>query len=206
MLSHPSVPPRVIPGLASAVDWAPTILDLVGVPHEAKDLPGVSWASEIRSGEGSGAADRLVFAETEWRFCDKVAVRSATHKWIDNTDSRLFRDKRIYEGKPSDLAAAQFVLEAIPDTERYVRSSQSFESAERSTPAADFPPELQQALDEWLRVYPARSPLRRDPQDVWSTREGKVLPRDAAPQEPIELDPEIQEQLERLGYLDQPGR
>jgi len=130
ILRRPGVLPagHVLPGPASLVDVAPTIVELVGEPGFA--VHGRSLVADI--GGGTPARRRLVFSERRllpfskqlrWRSFEQFSVQDGRYKLILSTPfarTQLY-DLRDDPGEAHDLARALPAVEA----------------------------ELRQALDEW---------------------------------------------------------
>ncbi len=121
ILRRPGVLPagHVLPGPASLIDLAPTIVELVGAPGFA--VHGRSLVPEIGGQEPAGA--RLVFSERRllpfskqmrWRSFEQFSVQNGRYKLILSTPfarTQLY-DLRDDPGEAHDLARALPAVEA----------------------------------------------------------------------------------------------
>lgn len=192
LFQHPSLNARRTAAPVENLDVARTILDLVGAPGQG--FGGRTLADTIRSG-APVPEHPAIFAETDFRVFDKVAVRSPTHTLILNRDAARLR-RGEHEGKALPGFARQH-LEALPDVEVYPRGAVEGPSTRVPEPA---PPGLREALDRWIETTPARAPQARSPQDGWTGSDGTWHPYASAQSEPI--DEGTENALKALGYLD----
>lgn len=197
---HPELPAgRRVDTLASSIDLLPTVLDFVGLEVPA----GVRGRSLVPLWRGEGGLDRpeRVFAETDFRYVDKVAVRTPEHKLVRNLDSAAFQEDGAHEQERL-LPAGRGLLRKLPPVGTY-RMGAGPEYP--GSPAdVDLPEgaraELDAALDAWLHRIPRRPPEGRDPRDAFVLGDGTVVPA-VDDDETAELDPAVAEQLRALGYL-----
>jgi len=207
LLSHPDLPPgRVVETLASSIDLVPTVLELLGWPLSPQELPGRSLVPLLRGGDTAWDRDR-VYSETDWRATSKLTVRTASVRFIRNDDSLAYQARGIFKGPQLDADERRQLAE-IPPQELYEEGAGRAEDPLTSNVVASeagLAAELAADLARWERAVPARAPLRRDPAiDVLSTPDG-IVPRGtgAAADEPAPaIDPELDERLRALGYLD----
>lgn len=192
IVSHPGlVEGRVVDGLASAIDVVPTVLDLLGLPDD-DTLPGRSLAGPMRGWPDWGAPE-LVFAETDWRRQDKVAVRTADGKLVRNDDSRRYQESGRYEGRRLGTLEKRLLTE-VPVWERFVLPGR--EDADTRLPSDE---DLEEELAEWEAKYPRRPPINRSASDVDTYGDGSVVPVATGSYTPP--DAETQERLRALGYV-----
>ncbi|HZM00255.1 MAG TPA: sulfatase [Planctomycetota bacterium] len=207
LLSHPDLPPgRVVETLASSIDLVPTVLELLGRPLAPQQVAGRSLVPLLRGGDPAWDRDR-VFSETDWRATRKLTVRTASRRFIRNDDSLAYQREGVFEGRELDADERRQLAE-IPPQELYEeRPGRAEDPASSNVVASEAERAAQLAADlaRWERAVPARAPLRRDPEtDVLSTP-GGVVPRrsEAASGEPAPaIDPELEERLRALGYLE----
>jgi len=64
---------RRLVGQVSSVDLAPTMLQLLGLPHDLPSFQGRSLVTDLLSGESG--AEKPMFSETLWRGVSRCAVR-----------------------------------------------------------------------------------------------------------------------------------
>ena len=96
-------------GLYSACDWFPTLLELAGVPHREKGLPGRSFAAQLRGETEQAEGDVAVYDEygaaralrgTRWKYIrrwpggpdelyDLAADPEETQNLVDKVDKSL---------------------------------------------------------------------------------------------------------------------
>ena len=205
---HPDLPRgRVVEELASSVDLLPTIMDLLGWPIPAGEVAGHSLASLIR---GEGPAPELpevVVAETDWRITSKVSVRSATRRYVRNDDCLAYQQEHAFEGRALDERQRTFLR--IPPVELDdVQGDAPEDPASRGLfeREPEVAASLAGELERWERRAPARPPLRRSAEDVFTRGDGTVVP--AVPAEAAGRQrpgPGLSEQLRALGYLGEPG-
>jgi len=201
IVSHPRLDAgRVVDDLAAVIDLVPTVLDLAGLPPDPS-LPGHSLAPLI---EGSGPVPALpdrIFAETEFRYTEKTAVRTAENKLVLNADCAAFQRDGTHEGRrlgPREREA----LRRVPPVEAY-RMDGSGEGpavGPEAAPPEEVVEELAASLEAWARATPRREPERRDPEDVVTLGDGSVVPSRAREVVP-EIDAAMADQLRALGYL-----
>jgi arylsulfatase A-like enzyme len=188
IISHPALPDgRVLRQVASTVDLAPTLLDVARIEWGPGELHGRSLLPMLRSGE-PWPGDR-VFSETDWRYANKVTVRTATHQYVRNDDSAAFQRDGAHEGLMLG-GKETLMLSRIPPEEFLGTSNDS-----------GLWDELVASLERWEVATPRRPPHRRDPEDVLTRGDGTVVPTPGAESPVSELDPAHRRQLEALGYL-----
>ena len=207
LFSRPDLPSgRVVDTLASSIDLVPTVLDLLGWPLAAQELPGRSLVPLLRGAGTAWDRDRVV-SETDWRANRKLTVRTASRRYIRNDDSLAYQSEGVFEGRELEDDERRQLAE-VPPQELYDESAGRPEDPVTSNLMASEPEiaaGLAADLLRWERDVPARAPLRRDPEiDVLTTPDGVVPRRSGATSEgpaPI-IDPELHEHLQALGYLD----
>ncbi|MCK6527730.1 sulfatase [Myxococcota bacterium] len=208
ILHHPALPRgKVVDDLVSSIDFVPTLLGLLGISVAEGELPGRSLAPlALGAGPVPGLPDRI-FAETDWRVNRKVAVRTGSHKYIRNDDSRAYQADGTFEGRT--LADSERrLLTVVPREELYRVGGGVPEDPKKSDvyerEAAAAPP-LIASLEGWERAVPVRSPLRRDPEDVVTTPAGVVPAVPPGEAGGAVLDADTASQLRALGYLGEEG-
>lgn len=197
IISHPLLPKgKVIDDLASAIDIVPTLLDLLGWPL-SEAMPGLSLAPLLR-GDGTLNRPPYVFAETDFRYNQKVAIRTPTHKYIWNEDCARYLADGTHEGKELDnLYLKHFAV--VPPEELYKNGKKEIPARQdRSDTEPGTATVLAAMLQEWQATTTARPPLRRDPEDVLMKGDGTVLKMGG---DAVELDENTRKSLEALGYL-----
>lgn len=152
-------------GLVSAVDLAPTLLDLVGLPSP-EDFQGRSFASAFT--DASYEHRQYIFAEqnNHGLLISRTAVRSLDHLLIRNHYAEvycmaemqpLWRDLLQLQ-KVGGATAQQSLCLNPPQpntTEFYVVDGEGYEVADRAGAArhAVVQQEMERLLDEWQRAY-----------------------------------------------------
>jgi arylsulfatase A-like enzyme len=197
IVAHPRLDPgRVVGDLAASIDLVPTILDFVGLPPDPS-LPGHSLVPLL---DGSGPVQGLperIFAETEFRYTQKAAVRTESHKVVRNEDSAALQQEGIHEGRNLGTREREALMK-VPPTEAYRMDGMGEHPG--NLPPEEVVDSLAASLEEWLQAYPARAPERRDPNDVITLPDGSVVPFGSQEEMP-DLDASMAEQLRALGYL-----
>ncbi|TNE88004.1 MAG: hypothetical protein EP330_17105 [Deltaproteobacteria bacterium] len=191
IVRHPDLPRGAeVSALSSHIDVLPTVLDLVGVP--SPEGPGDSLLPRIHGKAGPDA----VFMETDWRYCEKTSIRTATHRFNDNPDHRRYREGVHEQG--SLPAADVAFLRVLPGTEAYAVG----EVPEGPKRGVDATAEgLAPRLAEWNAQVPRRPPEGRDIHDRITLADGTIVP-DPWAQEDVTLDEGTAETLKALGYLE----
>lgn len=116
VLAGPGVPRAVVPGPASVVDLAPTVLELAGLP--AGDTDGVSLLAVAR---GEGPDDRAVYGEAwhgrlHYGFAELRVLQDRDRRYVLAPRDELY-DWRADPGERDDLAASR-PAEVAPRRER----------------------------------------------------------------------------------------
>lgn len=191
VMRHPSLPAgAVVSALSSHVDVLPTVLDLLGL-----DGPlgaGSSLVPRVRGEPGPDA----VFMETDWRFCEKASIRTATHRYSDNADHRRYAEG-VHEQSQLAHADRRF-LERVPATEAYRLA----DGPERPSRDPDAEAErLASRLATWQDATVRRQPEGRAANDRITLADGTVVPDPWAGKD-VALDEGTRETLRALGYLE----
>lgn len=196
ILAHPDLPQGLsVPALASTVDLVPTILELVDVP--APELPGRSLLPAV---QGHEVREHAWF-ETDWRFSDKVGVRTLEHKLLRHPDAVAWHRDGTHEGRKLNKYDQQ-LLEMLPAEELHQPGTDVEHAPMAAQPTGEEPPyaDLAAALQSWEAQHPRRPPEQRDPKDVLVLGDGTVI--HTVDEEVEAPDEATTEQLRALGYLE----
>lgn len=205
VIAHPSLPAGgVVSDLTSHIDLVPTLLDLAGLAGTIPaELPGMS-ARRLALGEPGARGHDQVFATTDYKRTLKAGIRTPTAKYVRNDDAARWRSDGIFEGRDELHERTLKHFEDLPDDELYVMPIEKPEQPPRSVLAEQsaLAAELREALSQWERETPARTPIGRSPDDVITQADGTVEPSVPPSADGTdELPPEVLEQLRALGYI-----
>ena len=203
IVSHPVLPAgTVVEDLTSQVDIVPTLFDLLGAPLAADEVSGRSNAAPAR-GEADPNPREAVYMETDWRWVNKDAVRTATHKLVRNHDAQVFQNDGVFEGKAEDLdKSARAVLGKLPHRELYPVADPMRETARQRSEELAPMNALETMLEGWTESHGRRPPLGHDPDDVVTLGDGTEVPISGEAGGKVDLDAETTAQLQALGYMD----
>lgn len=139
MIRCPGIQPRRVAAMASSVDFAPTILDLCGVPIP-EEMEGRSLAPLMRGNASAEGRDFIVSEECTWQM--KWCLRTERHKMI------VAREEDFYRRPMREL----YDLETDPQELRNVVDDLPEVAAE-----------LEARLEAWIADGMARNGLKQDP-------------------------------------------
>ena len=202
VFNHPALETHRVNKITSAISLVPTIMDLLGWPIPDGELPGKSAAMLVRKQGGSGLPDK-VYAETDWRQNRKVAVRTATTKFIRNDDCQLFQETGAHEGR-SLLAKQRAALTKVDGEEYYLMDERHEDISRNEIGAAKSKSvgDLRSAITVWEKKTESKPPLNRAGSDVMTLADKTVVPSGAASGEVPVIDEATMESLKLLGYMD----
>ncbi|MEL6347072.1 MAG: sulfatase [Myxococcota bacterium] len=198
---HPSLKPGVVPDLVGSIDVVPTTMALLGSATE--DVSGTSMAARLMgAGEETGHPG-FVISESDWQISNKVSVRTASHRYIENLDSEAYQQQGLFEGRSLKPAQRRF-LKLLPPRELYALAPGTLEALkdERLSEDVAVGQELAAVLADWKARTPLRPPLGRSEDDVFTLKTGEVVPAVNTAAAPA-LPDDMRSALKALGYLDE---
>ena len=216
LIHHPSLQPRNIPDLTSAISLFPTILDLLNIPHP-KNPERPSLADLIQLGKQPNLPP-YVFSETQWQRLDKISVRSTDQRYIYSYDAQQFQQHNQFEGI-APLNRQQLLEGPIDELYSYSDNAGLLstllsepahiqEGWDKNLPNASASP-LKTVLLDWVKKHPQRPPLQRTPNDGYTHFTGSPNDMKELSFHPLsnlpaveEPDQALQQQLKSLGYLE----
>ena len=201
IINHASLPPHRVKKIASSISLVPTVMDLLGAKIPEGELPGLSAAPLVREQGGAGLPEKI-YAETDWRENRKVAVRTASNKYIRNDDCKLYQETGAHEGKSLQDKIKKALTE-VPPEEYYIMGNRAEDISRNKIDKVKKGPleNLQTAAKVWERKTESRPPLNRSPNDVMTTADGTIVPTVSEGEE-LEVDEATMESLRALGYMD----